>query len=259
MKASFYGSRMPEYYEQKWHWDLGNKIAHSSLYKALNPIREVRDYAYGGGDVHMPWYLGRMPQATWVYGTLDYTCNKYHRHIQSHDDWLPDRKMKPLGVLEGGTMMPNMQNSMGMKIKHEYMPRGCLREFKKYQSCSAENGANNCTNEKINIMEVCPEHVLEGLRERRKWTARATAIDNATYKRAMEVSDYNKGRSVSDLKLKTWAHGMRQNLRTDSMLNDDRYVPTKYPHNHRDDNVHNPTQTYTDLFGGNKGQREMDD
>lgn len=137
------------------------------------------------------------------------------------------------------------------------MPRGCLREFRKYQTCSANNGSASCTNEKINIMEVCPTHVLEGLRERRKWTARATAIDNATYKRAMEVSDYNRGRSVSDLKLKTWAHGTRANMRTDTMWDDDRYVPTKYPHNHKDDNVHNPAQLYTDLFGGNKGEAEI--
>lgn len=229
------------------------------MYKKLNPIREIHDHAYGGADVHMPWYLGRFPQTSWVYGSLDYTNSKYHRHIQSHDDWYPDRKAKPLGVLEGGCLMPNMQNSLGMKIKHEIMPRGCLREFKKYQSCSAENGAASCTNEKINIMEVCPTHVLEGLRERRKWMARAETIDNATYKRAMEVSDYNRGRSVSDLKLKTWAYGTRENMRSDTMLDDDRYIPTKYAHNHRNDIVHDPDQTYTDLFGGNKGSRELEE
>lgn len=48
-------------------------------------------------------------------------------------------------------------------------------------------------NEKISIMEVCPDHVLEGLREKRKWVLRAEAIDNETYKRAMSVSDYNMG------------------------------------------------------------------
>jgi len=48
-------------------------------------------------------------------------------------------------------------------------------------------------------MEVCPQHVLEALRERRKWWLRAESIDNTTYKRAMEVSEYNQGRSVSDL------------------------------------------------------------
>merc|ERR1719272_2802072 len=58
-------------------------------------------------------------------------------------------------------------------------------------------------------MEVCPEHVLEGPREKKKWFLRAESIDNETYKRAMEVSDYNRGKSVSDLELKTWEHGQK--------------------------------------------------
>jgi len=106
-------------------------------------------------------------------------------------------------------------------------------------------------------MEVCPDHVLEGLREKKKWYARAHVIDNSTYKRAMQVSDYNKGRTVSDLKIKLWDAGKRENLRTDTMWDDMRYDPIQYPHNHRDDIAHNPTQEYTDLFGGNKGDGEL--
>jgi hypothetical protein len=45
---------------------------------------------------------------------------------------------------------------------------------------------------------------------------RAEVIDNETYKRAMSVGDYNKGRSVSDLKLKTWEDGKVMNMRSDS-------------------------------------------
>jgi len=65
-------------------------------------------------------------------------------------------------------------------------------------------------------MEVCPDHVLEGLREKKKWYLRAEMIDNDTYKRAMTVSGFNQGRSVSDLKLKTWDYGKTANLRSDS-------------------------------------------
>ena len=56
-------------------------------------------------------------------------------------------------------------------------------------------------------MEVCPDHVLDALTEKKKWWARAEVIDNETYRRAMEVSDFNRGRSVADLKLKTWEYG----------------------------------------------------
>ncbi len=51
-------------------------------------------------------------------------------------------------------------------------------------------------------MEVCPDHILESLREKRKWLLRAQAIDNETYKRAMTVSDYNRRKSVSDIEIK---------------------------------------------------------
>jgi hypothetical protein len=105
-------------------------------------------------------------------------------------------------------------------------------------------------------MEVCPDHVLEGLREKKKWYLRAEVIDNQTYKRAMQVSDYNRGRSVSDLQLKTWEYGKGSNLRSDSVWQDDRYNPTKYSHPHRYDNVNFPEQEYKDIFGGTLGQQE---
>lgn len=111
-------------------------------------------------------------------------------------------------------------------------------------------------NEKISIMEVCPDHILEGLREKRKWMLRAEAIDNETYKRAMKVSDYNKGKSVSDLTIRDWSYGSPKNMRSDSTWEDDRYDPTKFPHPHRYDNVNFKEQEYTDVFGGTKGDAE---
>lgn len=105
-------------------------------------------------------------------------------------------------------------------------------------------------------MEVCPDHVLEGLREKKKWYLRAEMIDNDTYKRAMSVSDFNANRSVTDLKLKTWDHGKTANMRSDSLWQDDRYDPREYSHAHRNDNVNFPNMEYTDFFGGNKGEAE---
>ena len=113
--------------------------------------------------------------------------------------------------------------------------------------------------EKIDIMEVCPDHILEALREKKKWYLRAEVIDNETYKRAMTVGDYNKGKSVSDLKLKNWEYGKGGNLRSDSVWQDDRYNPTLYSHPHRFDNVNFPEQEYKDIFGGTIGQAEKKD
>jgi hypothetical protein len=152
---------------------------------------------------------------------------------------------------------PNMKNSKFMTLVPSFVPRGCVKEIKKYQQCANAKSQEACINDKISIMEVCPDHVLEGLREKKKWYLRAESIDNETYRRAMEVSDYNRGRSVSELKLKTWDYGC--NLRTESVWQDDRYNPTKYSHPHRYDNVNFPDQEYSDFFGGTKGTAEAAD
>ena len=175
---------------------------------------------------------------------MDYSFNKVHRHIQSHDEWYPDRKSKPLGSKHGGFNNPNMKQSKFMTLRGETIPRGCNREIKKYQACAAHAGKEACVNEKISIMEVCPDHVLEGLREMRKWMLRAEVIDNETYKRAMTVSDYNKGKSVSDLTIKDWSYGTPGNMRSDSTWFDDRYDAVKFPHPHRYDNQNFPKQEF---------------
>lgn len=103
-------------------------------------------------------------------------------------------------------------------------------------------------------MEVCPDHILESLREKRKWYLRAQIIDNETYKRAMTVGDYNKGKSVSDLTIRDWTYGSPKNMRSDSTWEDDRYDPTQFAHPHRYDNQNFKDQEYTDVFGGTKGK-----
>jgi hypothetical protein len=105
-------------------------------------------------------------------------------------------------------------------------------------------------------MEVCPTHSLEAMKESKKWYLRAKAIDNQTYRRAMAVSDYNKGRSVSELKLKDWSYGTSKNMRPDSYWVDDRYDPTVVRHPHRNNDVNFPDLEFKDIFGGNWGHKE---
>lgn len=250
---NFYSSIFPEYYWQKPQHDLGNRIVHSDLHKALNPIRSRYDYKPNDYS-QMPFYLGSVPQLNWLYGSLDYSFQKYHKQYQAHDDWVPDRKAKTLGTRQGGHCNPNMKNSKFMTLVPSMIPRGCYREIRKFQSCQTANGKDSapCQSQKLSIMEVCPDHILEGLREKKKWFARAEVIDNETYRRAMQVGDYNRGRSVSDLKLKTWEYGTQ--LRSDSLYQDDRWNPTKYSHPHRNDNVNFPEQEYKDFFGGTMGE-----
>lgn len=152
---------------------------------------------------------------------------------------------------------PIMKTSKYMTLRPSYIPRGCYKEIRKYQQCAAKNSSEACFSDKISIMEVCPDHVLEGLREKKKWYLRAEMIDNDTYKRAMVVSDFNKGRSVTDLTIKSWEHGKACNMRSDSYFQDDRYNPTKFSHAHRNDNVNFPEQEYKDFFGGTIGTGDV--
>ena len=152
-----------------------------------------------------------------------------------------------------------MKQSKFMTLQSSLIPRGCYREIRKYQSCAAEKSGAACMNEKLGIMEVCPDHILEALREKRKWYLRAEAIDNETYKRAMTVSSYNKSRSVSDLTIKDWTAGHPKNLRPDSTWFDDRYDPKKFSHPHRKDSVNFPDMEYKDVFGGTMGDAEREE
>lgn len=258
MLSNFSGSNRVEYYWSKPHYNLGNKLVHSNFYKTFVPWRSR--YEYNPDSIsQLPWYFQTVPQESWLYGNIDYNMNKFHKHYQKHDDWYPDRKNKSLGFREGGDCDPLRRNSIGMTISHIEPPRGCTREIQKFKRCEGVKGADQCQNEKVSIMEVCPDHVLQGLRERRKWFLRAKSIDNATYKRAMRVSDYNKGRSVSDLKLKTWEDGMAHNLRPDGYWVDNRYDPKAYRHPHRVDTVNFPDHEYKDIFGGTWGKAEQEE
>jgi len=144
---NFYQSANPEFYwhQGKPHWNLGNEIVHSNLYKKLNPLRQQYEQSAAGYQ-QMPFFFGHIPQLSWVYGNLDYSFNKYHRHIQAHDEWYPDRKAKTLGHKNGGQCNPNMKQSKFMTLKYDTIPRGCYREIQKYQSCMAADGKEQCMN-----------------------------------------------------------------------------------------------------------------
>ena len=131
-----------------------------------------------------------------------------------------NRKNKPNKTIYGGDRVPMKQTFLYPTYVPIYMPKGCGNEIQIYKKCVRETGkADRCLNEKINIMEVCPKWTLELLRERKRNLMRATLIDNQTYRRAMEVSDYNKGKSVKDIKVaKTWKDGTPENLRSDAYI-----------------------------------------
>jgi hypothetical protein len=131
-----------------------------------------------------------------------------------------NRKNKPNKTANGGDRVPMKQSFLYPTYVPIYYPKGCANEIQIYKNCVRDSGkAEMCMNEKINIMEVCPKWSLELLREKKRTLMRTTLIDNQTYRRAMEVSDYNQGRSMKDLNTaKSWKDGTPDKLRSDAYI-----------------------------------------
>lgn len=244
-----------DYYMQKPHYNLFNKFIYSDFMKKYNPFLELRSYHPLLQTRLAPWY-GRVPQATWVDGVLDYTYNKHNYKTIGHFDMHENRKNKPFKQQDGGN------KTFGSRLpptrpgyRPIFYPKGCREEIAKYRICvNNKNSSEACMNEKINIMEICPKWVLELLREKKRIHMRAVLIDNETYRRAMSVSPYNEGRSLRDIKKeKTWSDGTVQNLRSDGYWADDRYNPTVYPSPDHNTNINLGNKIiFNDLIGGNR-------
>lgn len=106
------------------------------------------------------------------------------------------------------------------------LPRFCLRTISTYKRCLVANSdnENKCLEEQDNIVSICPNWALDGLKSKSLSHARLEALNNQKYRRAMEVAEYNQGRTVANVPRKTWSDGSADQLRPDSMWIDDRYV-----------------------------------
>lgn len=66
------------------------------------------------------------------------------------------------------------------------------------------NGVEKCASEGQDILSICPNWALDHMKEKNRFYAKATAINHATYLRAMNVEEYNQGRTNADVSDKTW-------------------------------------------------------
>ncbi len=244
-----------DYFIQKPHMNFFNKLYYSEFMKRYNPLHEWRSYHPYYRVKFANWY-GSAPHATWVDGSIDYTYNKYNSATIGHFHMWENRKNKPFKDRKGGLKIPNFaEHPIYPTYAYEFYPKGCGRQIFNYKKCVKKNGQpNKCFEEKMNIMEICPKWVLEELRERKRVLLRATMIDNETYRRAMKVEDYNKGRSLSDISEST----KDLNVRGDGYWYDDRYNPTIYPSADQATNVNlGYDPVYNDVLGGNSIEQIM--
>jgi hypothetical protein len=248
--------RSDDYFLQRPHHNLVNKLFYSDFMKRYNPLHEWRSYHPLYHQRLANWY-GQQPQITWVDGIIDYTYNKYNTTSIGHFHMHENRKNKPFKTRSGGDRVKTTRNFILPTYVHHYYPMGCNREIKHYKDCVKDKKeVSQCIDKKINIMEVCPKWVLEDLREKKRILMRATLIDNETYRRAMRVSSYNQGRSLRNIQedIKGQPH-----VRHDSYWADDRYNPTVYPSPDHNSNINlGDNIIYNDTLGGNRVQLTLD-
>ena len=94
-------------------------------------------------------------------------------------------------------------------IAVEYFPRHCTRTVEAYTTCLIANddSKQQCSNESNDILAICPSWALDKMREGHLLRQKIEAQANKKYREAMEVPDYNKGRTIADVPNKRWSDG----------------------------------------------------
>lgn len=111
-----------------------------------------------------------------------------------------------------------------LQVSYEPIPVACVRPLQKFYRCRMINGEERCQKEADDFLAQCPNPVLSELRNKKLTQARHRQIQLEDYRKAIEVSDYNKGRSVAAVPANAhWTWGTRSYLRPDSLWADERY------------------------------------
>ena len=139
-------------------------------------------------------------------------------NFPSHYDPLKDPKFKHPDNSQVISFMP--------KIAFEFFPKHCTRTIGSYRTCLIANDDDKqkCAEEGQNILAICPPWALDKMKDNTRFKLKLEAQSNQKYHKSMEVADYNKGRTVSDVPRKSWEDGERHRLRPNSIWADERYV-----------------------------------
>ena len=81
-----------------------------------------------------------------------------------------------------------------------------------------------CKEEQDNIISICPNFVLDTMKDNKLLALKLEAMANKKYHNVMSVPSYNKGRTVADVPHRSWEDGNRHNLRGNTLWADDRYA-----------------------------------
>lgn len=111
-----------------------------------------------------------------------------------------------------------------LQISKEPIPLSCVRPLQKFYRCRMINGEDKCQEEADYFLSICPNTVINELRNQKLRREKHRLIQVADYRKAIQVSDYNKDRSVAEVPLNVnYLKGNRHNLRPDTIWADERY------------------------------------
>ena len=112
------------------------------------------------------------------------------------------------------------------KFRLEFFPKHCTRTVDSYRTCLIANDEdkNKCKHEGEDILAICPSWALDKMKDNQRLKLKLEAQANLKYRRSLEVPEYNQGRTVADVLLRSWADGERSKLRPNSIWADDRYA-----------------------------------
>lgn len=122
---------------------------------------------------------------------------------------------------EGSTAL-----SIKPAFRFEFFPKHCTRTVDTYKTCLIANDDDKqkCKHEGEDILAICPPWALDKMKENQRLKLKLEAQANQKYRRSIEVPEYNQGRTVADVPLRSWADGERSKLRPNSIWADERYV-----------------------------------
>jgi len=141
-------------------------------------------------------------------------------HFNGEKDMYPNNYENPAM----GLSIPKEQYGR-LEIKNGEIPKVCTRNMDRYQRCVLINGKNKCEEEGKYFMATCPPFAQDDIYEGKLFNAKAVVVQRQEYKDAMEVSSYNKGRTIADIDAKaTVPGGSARGVRPDSLWIDDRYA-----------------------------------
>lgn len=116
--------------------------------------------------------------------------------------------------------------SVDPQFRIEFFPKHCTRTVDAYKTCLIANDDDKqkCGHEGENILAICPTWALDKMKDNERLKLKVEAQANQKYRKVIEVSAENQGRTVADVSNKSWADGERSKLRPNSIWADERYT-----------------------------------